>query len=109
MKNFIAEGDVVTVAAPATVASGDGVLVGTLFGIAAYSAASGADVEIKLGGVYELPKTSAQAWTVGAAIYWDGTNKVATSSDGSGANVKIGKALAAAGNPSATGIVRLDG
>jgi hypothetical protein len=34
---------------------GDGVLIGSLFGVAAYNAAEGEDVEVSLGGVYELP------------------------------------------------------
>lgn len=107
MKNFIQPGDVVTVLAPYNVASGAGTLVGTLFGVAAYTALSGAEVEIKTDGVYELPKLSAQAWTVGQLLYWDDTNKWVTSV--ASTNVLIGKALAVAANPSATGIVRLSG
>lgn len=104
-KNFIQPGDTVTVAAPADVTSGAGVLVGSLFGVAQFSALNGADVEICTKGVYELPKTSAQAWTVGVKIYWDGSK--CTTADGSGSNTLIGHALAVAANPSATGIVRL--
>lgn len=104
-KNFIQPGDTITVPAPAAVSSGDGVLVGKLFGIAQFDAASGADVEISTKGVYTLPKTSAQAWTVGALIYWDGSKT--TTADASGANTLIGHAMAAAANPSDTGIVRL--
>lgn len=105
MKNFIQRGDTVTVPAPANVASGSGVLVGKLFGVAAFDAASGEPVELQTVGVFELPKTTAQAWTVGAPIYWDGSK--CTTADGSGANTLIGHALAAAANPSASGIVRL--
>ena len=107
MQNYIQPGDVVTVAAPAAVSSGDGVLVGTLFGVAAFDADSAANVEIKTRGVFELAKNSAEAWTVGIAIYWDNTNKVVTSTSTS--NTLIGKALAVAANPSGTGIVRLNG
>jgi predicted RecA/RadA family phage recombinase len=107
MRNYLQIGDTVTVAAPAAVSSGDGVLVGTLFGIAANDADSAAEVEIKTRGVFEMPKTSAQAWTVGSAIYWNGS--LCTTADGSGANTLIGKAMAVAANPSATGVVRLDG
>lgn len=107
MRNFIQTGDIVTVAAPANVSSGDGVLVGTLFGIAATDAESGDDVAIKTMGMFTLPKASAQAWTVGALIYWDGS--VATTADGSGANTLIGKAMAIAANPSGSGVVRLNG
>lgn len=103
MKNFIQSGDTVTVPAPAAVVSGAGVLVGALFGIASFSAGSGAPVEICTKGVYELPKTSAQAWTVGAAIYWDGSKCTTVGTD----NTLIGHALAVAVNPSATGTVRL--
>lgn len=107
MRNYIQSGDIVTVPAPAAVSSGDGVLVGTLFGLAATDADSGTDVAIKTTGVFTLPKTSAQAWSVGALIYWDPDGKVTTtvSTD----NMLIGKALAVAANPSGTGVVRLDG
>lgn len=106
-KNYIQSGKTVTVPAPYDVASGAGALVGKLFGIATIAAKSGDDVEIKLDGVWELPKTSAQAWTVGADIYWDDTAKVCTTVNTS--NTLVGKALAVAANPSATGIVRLNG
>jgi predicted RecA/RadA family phage recombinase len=41
MRNFVQMGDVVTVTSPATVSSGNGVLIGTLFGVAATDAESG--------------------------------------------------------------------
>lgn len=107
MKNFIHSGETVTVPAPYTVTSGGGVLVGTLFGVAAYNAASGDSVEIVTEGAFDLPKLSAQAWTFGAAIYWDDTNKWTTTV--SSGNTLIGKAIAVAANPSATGSVRLNG
>lgn len=102
-KNFIQPGDTVTVPAPADVSSGDLVLVGKLFGVAAFDAKENADVEIFTKGVFSLPKTSAQAWTVGAAIYWDGSKCTTAASE----NTLIGHALVAAANPSATGTVRL--
>lgn len=107
MKNYIQEGNLVTVPAPADVLSGAGVLVGSLFGIAVHDALSGADVLVQTAGVVEIAKTSAQAWTVGALIYWDNTAKLATSVSTS--NKLIGVAVAAAANPSATGTVRLNG
>ena len=103
--NFIQEGRVVTVTAPGAVSSGDGVQVGQLFGVAQIDAASGADVEIDTQGVYTLPKTSAQAWAVGALVYWTGTLCTTTA----GTNLPIGCAMAAAANPSGTGRVRLNG
>ena len=107
MKNFVQPGEVVTLAAPYAVASGDGLLVGSIFGVAAGAASLAADVETSLEGVFDLKKTSAQAWTIGALIYWDNTAKEATTVPTS--NKLIGTAVAAAVNPSATGRVRLNG
>lgn len=107
MKNYVQDGDVVRVTAPATVASGAGVLVGALFGVAVHDAASGAEVEIATSGVYDLVKAGSQAWTVGAAIYWDNTAKNCTTTVGS--NTLIGKAIQAVGSGAGetTGRVRL--
>ncbi len=107
MKNFKQPGDVVTIVAAAVLASGVGVLTGALFGVTQAAAASGAEVEVKRTGVFELPKTSAQAWTVGVKIYWDDTAKVCTTSNSS--TTLIGCAAAIAANPSAVGLVLLDG
>ena len=106
--NYIQKGDNVTITAAAAIESGDGVLAGLLFGVASTDAAEGEQVAIATQGVYTLPKTEAQEWTVGAAIYWNGTSGEATTATTAG-NVFIGVALAAAPNPSTTGIVRLNG
>lgn len=105
MKNFVQPGRTVTVPAPADVTSGSLVIVGTLFGVAFTDAASGKPVEIGTEGVFDLPKTSAQAWTVGTAVYWDSENSVLTSTKST--NLFIGHATEQAANPSATGRVRL--
>lgn len=109
MKNYVQPGDVISVAAPYDVASGAGALVGTLFGVAQAAAANGAAVELVTRGVFDLAKAGSQAWTVGAAIYWDNTNKVCTTT--SSGNTLIGKAVAAVANGAGDtiGRVRLDG
>lgn len=107
MKNFVQNGDVVTVPAPYDRLSGEGALIGGLFGVAQADVSSGDTAALVTRGVFTLPKTSAQAWTVGAAIYWDDTNKVCTTT--ASGNTLVGKALAVAANPSATGTVRLNG
>ncbi|BCP53788.1 hypothetical protein K32_24050 [Kaistia sp. 32K] len=96
MNNYIQSGDVLTVPAPYAVNSGDFVIVGRLYGVAAYAAAQGLPVEIQTRGVYQLFKAASQAWAVGDKIYWDSTNKVATNV-GSG-NVAIGEAVLAVDN-----------
>lgn len=107
MKNYVSPGEVVTVAAPYDVAAGAGALVGSLFGVAGRSAVSGASVALDVVGVFDLAKTSAEAWTVGARVYWDNTAKRATTVSTS--NTLIGVAIAAAANPSSVGRVRLNG
>lgn len=107
MKNYIGPGDVVVVTAPSGgVTSGQAVKVGDFFGVAQVAAAEGANVPIALEGIYDLPKTSAQAWTVGVKVYWDATNSVCTTT--AGGNKLIGGAVAAAANPSGTGRVLLN-
>src|SRR5690606_19033600 len=107
-KTYIQPGNVITVTAPANVESGDGVLVGDIFGIAMHKAASGAQVEIALEGVFEVAKTSAQAWSsVGTPVYWDAGNGVVTTTMST--NKLVGVNVATAANPSDTGIIRLNG
>lgn len=106
MKNWVQPGDTVTLAAPYDVVAGAGLLVGHIFGVAAYDALSGVDVEATTVGVFDLAKVSAQAWTQGALIYWDNDDKVCTTVD---TGPLIGAATEAAANPSSTGRVRLNG
>lgn len=105
MKNFVQAEDNITVPAPATVAAGAGVLVGALFGVANGDAASGEPVVITTRGVFDLAKVETDALAVGAAVYWNATAKAVTIA--AGGNTRIGHAVAAAGNPSATARIRL--
>lgn len=73
MKNFVQSGDTIAVTAAAVVAAGGFVRVGGLQGVAANSAQIGEEVVLQIGGVYDLPKTAAQAWTQGQLLYWSGT------------------------------------
>ena len=76
MKTFIQNGDVITVTAPAGgVTSGQAVLVGNLFGVAATTAAEGESVEIATVGVYELPKLASAVIGAGVRVAWDDTAK----------------------------------
>lgn len=108
MKNFIQPGENVTALAPANVLSGDGVLVGSLFGVAAYDALNGAEVELATRGVYELPKVTGQAWAAAwAPIYWDNTAKKCTTT--SSGNTKIGVNMKAEQSAAAVARIRLNG
>ncbi|HRO60318.1 MAG TPA: DUF2190 family protein [Burkholderiaceae bacterium] len=107
MKNFVQPGDTITLPAPAALSSGDAVLVGTAFGVACGDAASGAAVEVKTTGVFDLKAASAATAAVGAAAYWDNTGKEVNAT--ASGNTKIGVFLAAKTNGQTTARVRLNG
>lgn len=109
MKNYVGPGDTLTVAAPYAVASGAGALIGTAFGVAQAAYDNAETGVFALKGVYDLVKAGSQAWTVGAAIYWDNAAKACTTT--SSGNTKIGVAVLAVGSGAGetTGRVRLNG
>lgn len=108
MQNFIQNGDVITVTAPAGgVTSGQGVLIGSLFGVAAFDAAEGDPVEITTRGVFDLPKEATTVIAVGDRVAWDDTAGQIDAPDTG--LYPVGVATVAAGNGVATVTVRLDG
>jgi predicted RecA/RadA family phage recombinase len=111
MRNFIARGDVLTLpnSLARAVASGEGVLIDRIFGVSANNFSATDDVVINVVGVFELPKTASQAWTVGQRVYWDSVNRVVTGT-ATGNNL-IGVAVAAVGGGAGEtlGRVRLNG
>ena len=109
MKNYVSDGENVTVTAPAALNSGDGVLVGSLFGVASCDAASGAAVAIVVEGVFNLPKVGSQAWTAGAKVYWDAANKRCTTVATGNTLIGVASAAVANGANDTTGTVRLNG
>lgn len=107
-RNFVQDGATLTLTAPTGgVTTGVGVLIGTLFGVALNTALAGASCDLATEGVWDLAKTSAQAWAVGDKIYWDNTNKRADNARAAGFRF-IGYATAIATNPTAVGRVRLE-
>ncbi len=98
MKNFVQKGNTITVAAPADVTSGQLVVVGSIVGIAAFAVSSGADVEITVEGVFELPKVTTDVIGQGDKLYWDSGQAKLTKTAGTGSKPLVGIATAAAGN-----------
>jgi predicted RecA/RadA family phage recombinase len=107
MRNFVQAGKNITVPAPADVDSGEVVVIGSLIGVAAGAVVSGEDLDIVTEGVFELRKVEADAFSVGAPVYYYAASKLVTSDDGG--NSLIGVAVTAAGNPSATVNVKIGG
>jgi predicted RecA/RadA family phage recombinase len=107
MRNFVQDGNVVTVVAPAGgVLSGDGLLIGSLFGVCAFDALAGNEVELATVGVFVLPKATG-ALAIGDLVFWDNTAKRTTAT--AAGNRLIGVATAASVAEAINAGVRLNG
>lgn len=105
--NHIQPGKVLTVPAPATVAAGAVVVAGAIVGIAQGDAEAGVPVDVQVDEVWRLPKVSALAIAVGDVVYYAADTSLVTKT--ASGNTKLGVAVEAAANPSATVAVRLNG
>jgi predicted RecA/RadA family phage recombinase len=107
MKNFVQPGLSVLLPMPYDRTSGQGVLVGALFGVVAVDALTGVSAEVAVNGVFDITKEAPLVIAVGARVFWDNTNKrVTTTATG---NVAIGHAVVAAASADTTARVRLSG
>lgn len=108
MKNYIQEGRNLEVVLPYARLSGEGVLVGSLFGVCEVDGASGASINIDTEGVYDLTaatgaSTDATQWAI---AYWDNTNRRITPVSSS--NTRVGLFAVAKTTAEAVARVRLD-
>lgn len=96
MRNYVQPGDSLALTVPYAggVTSGQGVLVGALFGVAAVDGVQNAIIECQTKGVFDLAKEPALAITAGARLFWDNTNRrLTTTATG---NYQVGVAALAA-------------
>lgn len=107
MRNQTQTGNVITVAAPYAVASGDGAKVGSFFGVATSAAANGATLELALTGVYSITALGTDTGSIGTKMYWDDTNKRLTTT--SSTNMFVGSLVVAKANGETTATIRLNG
>jgi predicted RecA/RadA family phage recombinase len=107
MKNYVQKGENITVTSATAASSGEIVKIGSMIGIAAGDAAIGDDLDLVTTGVFELPKVSTDALAVGDTVYFKSADDAVTST--ASGNTKMGVAVTAAGNPSGTVNVRLNG
>lgn len=109
MRVYIQQGSIIDLTAPAGgFVSGTPVRIGAFYGVPQCTVAVGIKGAVKLDGVFELPKVSAQAWTEGQVIYSPAAGGLLTNVSASGLYA-VGVATEPAANPSAVGRVRLDG
>lgn len=107
MRNFIQPGQIVTVIAPANLTSGQGVLVGALFGVATGDALQGTPVEICRSGVFSLGAVTADTGVAGDKAYWDNNNRRITKTATN--NTLVGALTATKSGTEGTAAVLLDG
>ena len=88
-----------------TLASGGAILVGDTLRIAVADIANGATGECDTEGVAEVPATTADTWSDGAAVYWNNSTKKLTSTAGS--NKCVGIAVGAKTNGQTTAKIKL--
>ena len=108
MKTYVQPGNTITLTAPYAVASGEGLLVGSIFGVASGTAALGETVETALVGVFDLTKIGSQAWAAGVKVYWDNTNKRCTTVATDNTLVGVAVEAVASGAGDTVGRVRLN-
>lgn len=99
-KNYIQPGEVLDHVATAARTSGVAFLIGVRLGVPITDGAIGETIAVKVKGVFNLPKVTANVVTQGALLYWDDTAKKLTTTVGS--NTVAGYAAAPAGNGDTT-------
>jgi len=94
----------------ADVVGGDVVIVGEkTLGIAKLDIKSGELGALSLVGVFDVAKEAGAgtALAAGINVFWDATNQVVVSDAGGGANINMGRTIAAAGDDDGTARIRL--
>jgi len=104
--NFKQDGKVLDLTMPYDRTSGQGVLVGKIFGVVLSTAVSGAVAPVQTEGVFNVAKLSTDVVTQGALLYWDNSNKRLTTTSTS--NQLVGYATAAADGSTATVDIKIN-
>lgn len=108
MQNYVQPGNTVPLAAPYNRLSGEGALVGSIFGVSCGDVLSTVTGEFALVGVFDLAKDTADAFSQGDLVYWDDAQKNCVNSDSEG-DFEIGVAIEDAAADATTVRVRLHG
>lgn len=106
MKKYVQDGKTINFTPSAAVASGEAVLLGALLVVAVAAIAANSEGVGLTEGVVELPKLNTDVVAQGSPVYWDNTNKRLTVT--ASGNTLVGKAWAAAANPSTTMWVKIN-
>lgn len=109
MRNKVQNGKTIAYTVPSgvTIASGDLVVLDSMVGVAITGGTEGQSIELELEGVFNIPKTTGVAFTLGAKLYWVSGTKKLTNTDNSGANAYVGAAFLAAGSAATVAELKL--
>lgn len=106
MKNQVCDGNTIDHTPTAAVASGAPALIGKIVGVALGNVAANAEGTFVTTGVFELAKVPADDIGQGTQVYIKADGNITSTASG---NTLAGKAWSAAGNPSDTVWVKING
>lgn len=106
MKNFIADGNHMEHTPTAAIISGAMVLAGTKVGVALADIPVNTPGVLRVTGVFNYTKNTADVVAQGAALYWDNTNKRLTTT--ASGNTYAGYAFAAANGTATTVDIKIN-
>jgi predicted RecA/RadA family phage recombinase len=94
----VKSGSVFSYTTVAAIIAGTIIIQADLAAVATSDIPAGGTGSLDASGVFDVDKAAATVFTAGALVYWNDTTKLAVTTDNSGANKLLGKAVAAAGN-----------
>lgn len=106
---FVQHGDAIDYTPGSDVSAGDVIVQNDLVGVAKHDIPANAPGSLSIAGVFDFPKATGGGTAIdpGVDVFWDEGNTLATTDSGAGANKKLGRSTAAAGDDDATVRVRL--
>jgi len=106
---YIHEGNSIDHTPAADVGAGEVVVQGELVGVAKLDIPAGVLGALAVSGVFDFPKEvgGEKVFDAGVEVYWDEANQLADTDPAGGANKRIGRSIAAAGDGDAVVRVRM--
>ena len=106
---YIHEGNSIDFTPAADTAAGEVVVQGELVGVAKLDIKANTLGALAVTGVFDFPKATGASTAIaeGIDVYWDDTANQATADSATGANKRIGRSVASAGDNDATVRVRM--
>jgi len=103
----VSSGEMIEYTPSTDVAAGTVVVQGNLVGIALEPIKANTKGALAVTGVFDVAKASTTTFSAGALVYWDDNNNRAVTTDESGSNKLMGKAVADAASGATLVRVRL--